>query len=316
MLRLYQGECFTLVQAFHVAIGQLAKRGAGAIEQGFPAEFVGPLLEPILGDGFGFVVMEAVSHAVSVEPTARLVHGVAVLDAVDGDGHFNPFQNGAVGLPIVVYCQLSCIRGEDGIHRAVSGRGYRDARRLARPAISRADPVRRHAHRLRCNLSAPCDRYAEAIILRTCMTRAFAVTLNALSLYSVALVLAASCAAQLLLRELPCPLCLLQRIQFAVLAIGPILNIRWGPRPSHYAVSLLAACAGAAFSTRQVLLHIMPGDAGYGTALFGYHYYTLALIGFVTAIVLLPAIFLFHLQFDHGAAAPHLAPAAVSPTAP
>jgi len=112
------------------------------------------------------------------------------------------------------------------------------------------------------------------------MTRSLAVSLNALSLYAVALVLAAAFAAQLLLHELPCPLCLLQRIQFAVLAVGPILNIRFGPRPSHYALSLLAAAAGFAFSTRQVLLHITPGDAGFGTALFGYHYYTWALVGF------------------------------------
>src|SRR6478752_8980587 len=116
------------------------------------------------------------------------------------------------------------------------------------------------------------------------MTRSSAIILNALSLYALALVLAAAFAAQLLLHELPCPLCLLQRIQFAALAIGPIMNIRWGPRQSHYALSLLAAAAGAAFSTRQVLLHILPGDAGYGTALFGYHYYTLALITFVASI--------------------------------
>jgi disulfide bond formation protein DsbB len=140
------------------------------------------------------------------------------------------------------------------------------------------------------------------------MTRSLAVTFNALSLYAVALVLAAAFAAQLLLHELPCPLCLLQRIQFAVLAIGPILNIRFGPRPSHYAVSLLAAVAGAAFSTRQVLLHIMPGDAGYGTALFGYHYYTLALIGFVTAVILLAAMLLFDRQFE-----PDREPAATPP---
>ena len=65
------------------------------------------------------------------------------------------------------------------------------------------------------------------------MTQARAITLNAISLYAVALVLAAAFAAQLLLHELPCPLCLLQRILFAMLAIGPILNIRFGPRPSH-----------------------------------------------------------------------------------
>lgn len=147
------------------------------------------------------------------------------------------------------------------------------------------------------------------------MTRAFAITLNALSLYAVALVLAAAFAAQLLLHELPCPLCLLQRLQFAVLAIGPILNVRFGPRPSHYAVSLLAAVAGAAFSTRQVLLHIMPGDAGYGTALLGYHYYTWALIGFAGAIVLLAAILLFDRQFERDAATPPAAPGAFAATA-
>jgi len=147
------------------------------------------------------------------------------------------------------------------------------------------------------------------------MTRSFAVTLNALSVYAVALVLAAAFAAQLLLHELPCPLCLLQRIQFAVLAIGPIMNIRWGPRPSHYALSLLAAAVGMAFSTRQVLLHIMPGDAGFGTALFGYHYYTLALIGFAAAIVLLAAILLFDRQFEDEGPTQQASPGAFATTA-
>jgi disulfide bond formation protein DsbB len=147
------------------------------------------------------------------------------------------------------------------------------------------------------------------------MTRAFAITLNALSLYAVALVLAAAFSAQLLLHELPCPLCLLQRLQFTVLAIGPILNIRWGPRPSHYALSLLAAAAGAAFSTRQILLHIMPGDAGYGSALLGYHYYSWALIGFAAAIVLLAAILLFDRQFERDDAAPQVAAGAFANSA-
>jgi disulfide bond formation protein DsbB len=136
------------------------------------------------------------------------------------------------------------------------------------------------------------------------MTQTRAITLNALSLYAVALVLAAAFAAQLVLHELPCPLCLLQRILFATLAIGPILNIRFGPRPSHYATSLLAATAGAVVSTRQVLLHIMPGDAGYGSALMGYHYYTWALIGFIAAIILLASILLFDRQFDDTASQP------------
>ena len=48
------------------------------------------------------------------------------------------------------------------------------------------------------------------------MTRSLAITLNALGLYAIALVLAGAFAAQLLLNELPCPLCLLQRCLFAL----------------------------------------------------------------------------------------------------
>ncbi len=137
------------------------------------------------------------------------------------------------------------------------------------------------------------------------MTRSLAVTLNALGLLGIAGVLVAAFAAQLLLGELPCPLCLLQRVQFALLAVGPILNVRFGPRPSHYALSLLVAVSGAAFAMRQVLLHIAPGDPGYGSALLGFHYYTWAFIGFAAAIVLIAAMLLFDRQFDDkGDAAP------------
>jgi len=130
------------------------------------------------------------------------------------------------------------------------------------------------------------------------MTSDRAITLNVLALYALAAVLATAFGAQFILGELPCPLCLLQRIMFALLAIGPILNIRYGPRPSHYALSLLAAIVGAAVAMRQVLLHIMPGDPGYGTALFGYHFYTLALMAFVTAIALISLVLLFDRQFE------------------
>ena len=130
------------------------------------------------------------------------------------------------------------------------------------------------------------------------MTRSTAITLNAVGLYAVALVLAVAFAAQLWLHELPCPLCLLQRVQFAMLAIGPILNIRFGPRPSHYGVSLLAALLGAAVAARQIFLHILPGDPGFGSALFGYHYYTWAFIGFTAAIVLIALMLLFDRPFE------------------
>src|SRR5258708_40218326 len=97
------------------------------------------------------------------------------------------------------------------------------------------------------------------------MTRSLALTINALGLYAVALVLVIAFGAQLLLNDLPCPLCLLHRVQFAMLSFWPILNLRFGARSSPYAVSLFTPPARAAFPPPQLLLHIMPGDLCYGS---------------------------------------------------
>ena len=67
--------------------GSFLERRAGAVEQRLPAGFLGPAFEPGAFDAGGLVVVEGVVDAVLVEPGARLLHGVAVLDAVDGDGH-------------------------------------------------------------------------------------------------------------------------------------------------------------------------------------------------------------------------------------
>ena len=72
------------------------------------------------------------------------------------------------------------------------------------------------------------------------MKQSPALMLNILALYVIAGVLIAAFAMQFWLSELPCPLCLLQRAFICALAAGPILNLRYGPRPSHYALSILA----------------------------------------------------------------------------
>ena len=46
-----------------------------------------------------------------------------------------------------------------------------------------------------------------------------------------------------------------------------------------------------------MLVHITPGDPGYGTALWGFHYYTWAVIGFGAANVLIAAVLLCDSQF-------------------
>lgn len=135
------------------------------------------------------------------------------------------------------------------------------------------------------------------------MTTRTAIVLNALGLYALALVLLLGFVFQLAWRELPCPLCLLQRVALVALAVGPILNIRYGPRPSHYAMSLLAALVGVIVSVRQVLLHILPGDPGYGSAIAGLHYYSWAAVIFTLAIALIGVMLMFDRQFDDTATA-------------
>ncbi len=79
---------------------------------------------------------------------------------------------------------------------------------------------------------------------------------------------------QLVLKELPCPLCLLQRVGFFGVAFGFLLNLRYGLRPSHYAIVLISALFTGFVALRQVGLHVVPGTGTYGDPVFGLHLYT------------------------------------------
>lgn len=94
-------------------------------------------------------------------------------------------------------------------------------------------------------------------------------------------------------QEIPCPLCILQRMAMMLCALGSayvILQARVGPMTtdviaSGYGMSILAAVCGACISTRQILLHIIPPDPGYGDPVFGLHLYTWALVVFVVVLI-------------------------------
>lgn len=123
-------------------------------------------------------------------------------------------------------------------------------------------------------------------------------TLNALGLLAISLVLAGAFLDQFIMHELPCPLCLLQRAGFVGACIGLALNIKFGPSPLHYGLTILAAMAGAAVAMRQTLLHIAPGDAGFGAAILGLHLYTWAFVVFTLIILGCAGMLLFERQFD------------------
>ena len=89
---------------------------------------------------------------------------------------------------------------------------------------------------------------------------------------------------QLYFGELPCPLCLLQRVAYVLIGIALVLNIRFGAHSAHYGWGILGAVAGMAVSLRQILLHVLPGDAGYGNTFLELHFYTWAFLGFIGLI--------------------------------
>lgn len=109
--------------------------------------------------------------------------------------------------------------------------------------------------------------------------------LNAIGLLGIGTVLALAFIDQIWFRDLPCPLCILQRVGFLAAGFGIALNIIFGPKPSHYGVAIIGAVAGAAISMRQILIHIVPGTGSYGNPVFGLHLYTWAFIAFVVIVV-------------------------------
>src|SRR5690348_8000221 len=70
-----------------VLVRQFAERRAGAVEQRLPAHLLLPALQPLARDADGLVIMKRIIDAALLQPSARLLHRVAILDAVDGDGH-------------------------------------------------------------------------------------------------------------------------------------------------------------------------------------------------------------------------------------
>ncbi len=123
-------------------------------------------------------------------------------------------------------------------------------------------------------------------------------TLNALGMLAVCVVLIAAYFYQFLLYELPCPLCLLQRVGFVAVGFGLGLNLMYGPKPRHYGLMLIAAIFGVSVSIRQILLHIVPGTGHYGSPVLGMHYYTWAGICFFLIIVGTAVMLLSESQYE------------------
>ncbi|MTH96837.1 disulfide bond formation protein B [Roseibium sp. RKSG952] len=132
------------------------------------------------------------------------------------------------------------------------------------------------------------------------MTPELSRTLNALGTLAVSLVLVLAYFYQLKLYELPCPLCLLQRVGFVSVGVGLGLNLLYGARARHYALMLLGALFGVSVAVRQILLHIVPGTGHYGSPVLGLHYYTWAAICFFLILLGTSIMLMFEKQYENG----------------
>src|SRR5438105_12576373 len=101
-----------------------------------------------------------------------------------------------------------------------------------------------------------------------------------LGIVGVLVILGAALFMQFVYGEAPCPLCELQRAGFLNIAIALFMNLRYGNQAAHWALVILSACAGAAVSLRQILLHVTD-PVGFGSAVLGLHMYTWCFIAFV-----------------------------------
>ncbi|MHB1948467.1 MAG: disulfide bond formation protein B [Gammaproteobacteria bacterium] len=115
--------------------------------------------------------------------------------------------------------------------------------------------------------------------------------LNIIELCGIILMLFMAFAFEVIYRELPCPLCLLQRVGFLCVALGFLMNLRFGLRPSHYSIVIISALFTSVVALRQIFLHIVPGTGAYGSPVFGYHLYTWSFI-FSMLIVVVTTIML------------------------
>lgn len=113
---------------------------------------------------------------------------------------------------------------------------------------------------------------------------------NALFLLVLAAILASAYFQQFFHHELPCPLCMLQRLGLFGVAAGLFSNLRNGIHARHYGFSLLCAVYGGVVSIRQIALHVCPGFPIFGIPVWGMSLYTWAFLAFSISIFAIGAL--------------------------
>ena len=123
--------------------------------------------------------------------------------------------------------------------------------------------------------------------------------IDTLALGGVSLVLLIAFYFQLVVGELPCSLCNLQRAGFMLFGSGLLLNV-WRSEPSrvNYALSAVGALIGSWIGLMQMFLHVLPGTPAYGDAIFGMHMYTATYVVLTAGVIYCVLMLAFQQQLQ------------------
>ena len=120
---------------------------------------------------------------------------------------------------------------------------------------------------------------------------------NSMELIGILLVLAMAIGMQFFYHENPCPLCMLQRAGFLLVALGLVMNLRFGLHPNHYAMIILGAVYASFVSLRQIALNLDSPKGGFGAPFLGLHLYTWVFIIAMTIVVVTTLIMSVERQY-------------------
>lgn len=132
-----------------------------------------------------------------------------------------------------------------------------------------------------CSLFSP---YLWNIANKVMNQNQFLRTCNALMALVLMGILMSGFYQQYVRNQVPCPLCILQRMGMIGVAMGNLMNLRFGIKPRHYALSIFCIFFGGTVALKHISLHVCPGFPSFGIPVLGLHLYTWSFISYACSL--------------------------------